>query len=153
MQHTLSADRIYDLMENVGRVYYGHDDHWRELKEIAEKLCHDTTASEPTDILLGGWHLDEERHGGYESSSGYRERLGQGTLLYRGTISKQTPHHPSVKLRDWHVEVYVEAWKQEEVIVFLAFKKLTVSGYVGIDNHHGVDTTWSVIGLRIVRVW
>jgi len=83
MQNELEAKELYNEMRRVGRL--SKDD----LHEIATMLCRAKTSRDTADILIGGWHLDEELHGGYENSSGSREVLGKGTLLYSDTVSSK----------------------------------------------------------------
>jgi hypothetical protein len=72
MQNKLEAEALYNEMQRVGR--HGGDG----LMEIATNLYNATTAKDATDILIGGWHVNEEFHGGYENSRGGREVLGKG---------------------------------------------------------------------------
>lgn len=143
MQDKLEAKELYNEMRRVGRPSKGH------LHEIATMLCRAKTSRDTTDILIGGWHLDEEFHEGYENSSGSREVLGKGTLLYSDTFSSKRTDHSYSSTTE---AITVQAWKQEKEVIFLALSVRSESGYVGIDNHHGTDTSWEVISLRIVTV-
>ena len=143
MQNKLEAKELYSEMQRVGR--HGSDD----LREIAINLYNATTSIDAEDILLGGWKLDEEFHGGYEDSSGSREVLGKGVLLYSDTVSSQRTKQSYSSTTE---TIIIQAWKQENKVIFLALNVREESGYVGIDNHHGTNTYWKVVGLRIVRV-
>ncbi len=141
MQNKLEAKAVSNEMQGVGR--HGGDG----LRGIAKNLYNATTSKDAKDILIGGWHLDEELHGGYENSSGSREVLGKGIHLYSDTVSsKRTDHSYSSTTES----VIVQAWKQEKKVIFIALRVREESGYAGIDNHHGTDTHWEVIALRIV---
>jgi hypothetical protein len=140
---------LYDLLLRTGRPLYGGTDWWDSLGALARSLVEKRTPEQSLEeIFLGGWHLDEEAHGGYESSGGHRESLGRGYLLHRslhGTVQNER--------RDRTTSTIIEAWSLgNRSVVFLAIREERETGYVGIDNHHGTDTTWTVVNLRVVPV-
>ena len=150
IQSMADAQKVYSLLRQIRRVMQGSSaDHWEELRRIARNLCYLETRTMPEDILLGGWRLDEEKHGGYETCSENREQLGQGFLLHTWIVSKETTKQNYVSITK---SVIVQAWRQDKKVIFLALEECAEDGYVGIDNHYGVDTTWEVLTLRAIIV-
>jgi hypothetical protein len=145
---SVKVEHLYRLMQDTSREP-DYSEQRKEIQVIAESLHNAKNPERPEDILIGGWHRDEEFHGGYEKADGRREVLGRGVLLYRGTI-------PEAETKKYFGEIKssiaVEAWKQDKKVIFIALHTTEESGYVGNDNHYGTDTTWKVIGLRAVDV-
>ncbi len=153
----MSPVKICELMKKTSRVRHGESDNERELLEIANELslCKKDTGA-PKDILLSGFFLDGEHHGGYEYQEGNRDYFGKGFLLYSEKIN-DTGRKESYGDKGYFQEFsYIEIWELEKTegssvrFIFLAFKCHISEGYVGIDNHHGIETDWSLTRIRIL---
>ena len=147
----ITPKKIYQLMQWPGRPMYGGHNHWEQLGKIAQDLNEEVEIQDAQPIFLSGWHLSGTHHGGYDYEEGEREILGPGTLLYREEMEHS-------KIEDGHITLsfctIVEVWRTiingQRKFVFLAFKYKAEDGYVGIDNHHGIDTIWKVSEIRIL---
>lgn len=148
----VSPEEIWQLMKRTERVMRStspqrEEDHWRCLMDIAKALA----AGEPVDpqprpILLSGWYLEEDLHGGYPDESGAREILpgGKGILLYRERVK------PDLAREVGRPPNFLEVWKQDRKFVFLGLDYSEHHGYKGLDNHPGTDYWWRVVGIRIL---
>lgn len=135
--------------------YYPTEDDYQKLEKIARELClrGKKVKIPQQDIEIGGWKLVEEMHGGYEGPGGYyRETLGKGILLYQKSLPESEQHPAAHSWGRARSSINVEVWKQGRKVIFLALRETSESGYVGIDNHYGTDTTWEIISLRVVKL-
>ncbi|MFZ2970297.1 MAG: hypothetical protein WA063_04070 [Minisyncoccia bacterium] len=151
----ISPVKIYELMEKTSRVRHGESDNEIKLLEIANELSRcKKDAEAPKDILLSGFFLDGERHGGYEYKEGKRDFFGKGFLLYSG-IMNDTGRiekiggylQKSSRIEIWELK---KAERNASKFIFLAFTCTINDGYVGIDNHHGTETDWELVSIRIL---
>lgn len=135
-------EEILEEMSAIDRSAFGGSS--RKLSKIAQALWIENYDKKKP-ILLSGWHLDGEYHGGYEYEEEDRDFLGTGVLLYQKSCA--ATHSDPTQL--------VEIWRQQQTegtrAIFLAFRKEARYGYFGIDNHHGTEHTWKIVGLRILR--
>ncbi len=146
---------IYALMGAVDRPREDVPNHWKELENLARQLEDVVPQDLPSqEILASGWHREGTRPNGEVYIEQEREVLGRGIPLFSSEICAKV--HNVEPNQETRRSVIVAVWRLLEGgpsrYVFLAFAYHRVIGSIGPDNQQGIDTTWRVMGLRILPI-
>lgn len=153
----METTELLRILQRVGRVHQGSEDHFEQLRVFAQELNQKTAVQPLQPLLLSGWSRWGVYHGGYEYTEGpEREKLQEAERLFWTIIPDEKIENRTYSRITKSTRI--EAWRRKQPdgtgteIIFLVLEIENYVGTVGIDNHHGSDTTWEVKNIRVIPV-